>query len=368
MITTNVFSDSYVKARERFRQAAKRLGWELETHQMAGEGPNGEELTIDVARSTAAENRATLIVSSATHGVEGFFGSAVQLGLLEQWSAGTKPVPSVNLVFIHALNPHGFAWVRRFTEQNVDLNRNFLLPGESFTGSPARYASLDSFLNPRRPPSRLEPFRLKTALYIMRFGMRSLQQALTRGQYDFPKGLFYGGSGPTKNQQLLATHLARWIGKVDRVVHIDLHTGLGAPASCELLIDYDLTDGQRQRLTRWFGSQKFKKLGAGAVAAEACGGLGRWCVAQNPGVDYLFLIAEFGTRDRIEVFRSLRAENQAHHWGKPDDPATLRAKADLREAFCPSEEQWRREVLAESYRIVDVVVAGVNDTDPARAS
>ena len=29
------------------------------------------------------------------------------------------------LVFVHALNPYGFSWVRRVNEDNVDLNRNF---------------------------------------------------------------------------------------------------------------------------------------------------------------------------------------------------------------------------------------------------
>ncbi len=29
-------------------------------------------------------------------------------------------------LLIHALNPYGFAWTRRVTEDNVDLNRNFV--------------------------------------------------------------------------------------------------------------------------------------------------------------------------------------------------------------------------------------------------
>ena len=57
-------------------------------------------------------------------------------------------------VLLHALNPYGFAWLRRVNEHNVDLNRNFLLPGEAYRGSPAGYAALDPLLNPKSPPAR----------------------------------------------------------------------------------------------------------------------------------------------------------------------------------------------------------------------
>src|SRR3546814_17702236 len=59
-----------------------------------------------------------------THGVEGFCVSGAQIGhfryrLFEAMPAGTRAV------MIHAINPYGFAWLRRVTEDNVDLNRNF---------------------------------------------------------------------------------------------------------------------------------------------------------------------------------------------------------------------------------------------------
>ena len=71
-------------------------------------GPDGADLTIDVATSPGPANR-VVVISSGIHGVEGFFGSAVQLALLER-----RPAPGVRWVLIHALNPYGFAWSRRF--------------------------------------------------------------------------------------------------------------------------------------------------------------------------------------------------------------------------------------------------------------
>jgi hypothetical protein len=111
-------------------------------------GPTGEELTIDVACSPNADSESVLIVSSGVHGVEGFFGSAVQVALLQHWASLT-PSP-IKCVLLHGLNPFGFAWLRRFDENNADQNRNFLLEGERFEGVPESYARLDAFLNPRR--------------------------------------------------------------------------------------------------------------------------------------------------------------------------------------------------------------------------
>jgi hypothetical protein len=77
MSKSAAFSPDYATARERFRQAASRLGWQLEAHPIGVTGPGGEELTLDVGYSPSSERDRVLVVSSGIHGVEGFFGSAV---------------------------------------------------------------------------------------------------------------------------------------------------------------------------------------------------------------------------------------------------------------------------------------------------
>ncbi len=71
-------------------------------------------------------NRA-LVISSGLYGVEGLFGSAVQLALLERYLPDYRLPPDLAIVIIHILNPFGCAWYRRWNEDNIDLNRNFLL-------------------------------------------------------------------------------------------------------------------------------------------------------------------------------------------------------------------------------------------------
>ena len=293
MNNSATFSPDYATARLRFRQATNRLGWTLEPHSIGCLGQDGEDLTIDVARSQNGNPERTLIISSGVHGVEGFFGSAVQLSLLEQWA--TLEAPSVRCVFLHGLNPYGFSWLRRFDENNIDLNRNFLLEGEQYVGAPAGYAELNGLLNPRHPPSRWDPFFIKAFRAIAQHGMPALRQSVAAGQYEFSQGLFFGGTGPTQMHQLLERHLGRWLEGSVKVVHLDFHTGLGRSGACKLLIDYRLTTSVHAHLTDWFGADSFEACNSDGISYDARGGFGRWCVSRHFASQYLFACAEFGT-------------------------------------------------------------------------
>lgn len=362
MHAVTYFSPDYATARQRFRQAVSRLGWDLEAHPIDAAGPEGEELTTDVAISPGGDSQKTLVLSSGLHGVEGFFGSAVQVGLLEQWASATPP--AVKSVFLHALNPFGFAWLRRFDENNVDPNRNFLLAGEPYAGAPPAYAALDPLLNPRRPPSRWEPFTVKALLKVARHGMIPLRHAIAAGQYEFPQGLFFGGTGPSAAHRLLAEHLGRWLQGSRSVVHLDFHTGLGPKGTSQLLFDYPLSAHQRQRLTDWFGAESFEAGHSRNIAYAPRGGFGRWCTSRELASDYLYACAEFGTYGPIRVLAGLRAENQAHYWGSPAAPSTRRAKQRLKELFCPTSEAWRSQVLHKSFQLVTQALQALEGPPP----
>lgn len=351
------FSPDYLTARSRFREAAIRLGWALEGHSIGKTGPTGEDLTIDVASFSRDDMDRTLVVSSGVHGVEGFFGSAVQLSLMERWAVHGPP--SVRCLFLHGLNPYGFAWLRRFNEDNIDPNRNFLLPGELYQGAPSGYAGLDGLLNPRQPPSRWESFILKALPAILRHGMPELRQSVAAGQYEFPKGLFFGGHSPCMMQRILKQNLGRWLEGSACVVHLDFHTGLGASGEGKLLIDNPLSPASRKNLTDWFGADSFEACDSSGISYDARGGFGRWCVAQEFAPEYLFACAEFGTFGPIKVLTGLRAENQAHHWGLADSNSTHQAKLRLKDLFCPSSPAWRSRVLAESMKLADQAIEGL---------
>lgn len=352
----------YASARHKFRQAAVNLGWHLESFPIASALSGTTELTFDVACSPGGDPERVLVVSSGVHGVEGFFGSAVQTTLLEQWTNSKQPL--TKCVFLHGLNPYGFATLRRFDENNVDLNRNFLLPGEHFEGAPDGYSKLNSFLNPSRPPSALEPMRLKALGLIARYGIPALQQAIAGGQYQFPRGLFFGGFGPTQTHRILSEQMPHWLAGSKRVVHLDFHTGLGRRGTCKLLIDYQLSDCQRDWLIQWFGHDAFETSDSSGIAYQARGGFGQWCVSRVLAPDYLYACAEFGTYRPVQVLAGLRAENQAHHWGTDSAASTIRAKARLRELFCPASPTWRSQVIKQSLQLINQAQQGLLAASP----
>ncbi len=230
-------------------------------------------------------NQAVLVVSSGLHGVEGFLGAAVQQAMLADDALVDAWPRGVSIVLVHALNPYGFAWVRRVNESNVDLNRNFLLAGDAYRGSPARYAALDGLLNPKWPPRRFDPFRLRALLSIVRFGMPELKQAIAGGQFDFPQGLFFGGHEPAPTHRLLAEHLPRWIGQARTVVHLDFHSGLGRRGTYQLLIEPGLGPTRFAWLRQHFGELVHHSYADDSIAYQTRGGLGTWCRAlRGPGL------------------------------------------------------------------------------------
>lgn len=346
----------YASARARFRAAAERLDWRPEAHVIPGTGPNGEELTIDAAISPHPDARKVLIVSGGLHGAEGPFGSAVQLAALECFAAEPPPA-GVRYLFIHALNPWGYAHGRRVDADNVDPNRNFLRPGEEYTGSPPTYQFFDYLLNPRSPPVRFDLFVPRAWLAVARFGVPALRQALAGGQYDYPKGVFFGGHRPTATHLAMRECLGRWIGPAADVVHLDFHTGLGKWGEYKLLLDAPVSDCQRERMDRWFGPGTHEEDDPTKTSYLPRGGFGPWCVAQKFAPEYLYTVAEFGTFGNIPMLAGLRRENRAAHWGQPGERNSERARKRLRELFVPPDPRWRARVLVQG---LDLVMRAAN--------
>ncbi|MCA8923779.1 MAG: DUF2817 domain-containing protein [Planctomycetes bacterium] len=361
------FSESYAQARERFLRGAADAGAAVESHPLALRGPEREVLAVDVARLGPADATRWVVVSSGLHGIEGYLGSALQLSLLRGLPGGALP-EDTGLLLLHALNPYGFAWTRRFDQNNVDLNRNFLLPGQAFTGAPEGYELVSDLLNPERAPRRVSAFRLRAALKIAQHGFSTLKAAVAGGQYVHPRGLFFGGHRPAPTQTLLAAELPRLLAAAQRVVHLDLHTGLGARADYALLLDCDPDDPRVAQLTARFGS-KVEGWDAAGTAYVVRGGLGPWCEALLPQTDYTFFTAEFGTVPPLQVIEALHLENRAHHWGAPHAASTQRAKALLRKAFAPRDPRWRADSLHRARGIVEQAFASLSaDPSPALAT
>lgn len=340
----SLFSFSFAEARHRFVEGATRSGWHLDSHRRNDQSRT-EDLWTDVARFGPHDAEGVLLISSGLHGVEGYLGSAIQLALLEAIPPIIEAAPNVGIVLVHAVNPYGFHHDRRFDEANVDLNRNFLPVDEAYSGCPALYRRLDPFLNPRRVRKWEVPFRLQAAAVVLRYGLAPLQQAIASGQYEFPQGLFFGGSASATTHHFWKEHWPSWCGSARRVVHFDIHTGLGGRRDVRFLWDYDLDEAETEWLAETFPTAFEPPTERSSGAYHARGSINRWCRLSASSQQVLSLCLEFGTYDPITVLAALRRENAAHHFLPADSVGYQRAKAQLREAFCPSDGAWREHAI-----------------------
>ena len=354
---TKFFSASYREARRRFIALASRQGALLTKYEVKAD--DNEVVFIDVARLGPENAQKTLVLSSGVHGVEGFFGSAAQLAWLDR--LGKVPLPAgTNAVIIHAINPVGFSQIRRFNEDNVDLNRNFHEDSNSYHGAPAGYAELNGLMNPESPPSPWEPFKLKAIWNIIRRGLPAMKNAVAGGQYEYPRGLFFGGSKPCASTRIVQRQASHWIGEARVVIHIDFHTGLGPFGTYKLLLSEKADSPRYSWYESTFGSDVVEPFAAAdKTAYQTSGDIGSWFQGHFDDRDYRFVTAEFGTYDVIKVVASLRTENRAHFHCDPHSDIYQDAKSGLMEAFVPADTAWRETVISASLAIIDQGVKGI---------
>jgi hypothetical protein len=334
-----LFSPDYTTARERFRDAATRAGAAVHTLGLAAQGPRGEALSIDIAWLGTPKPRRVFLHTSGMHGVEAYTGSAVQLALL----GAVPPCGDEDaLILVHVLNPFGMAWLRRTNEGNVDLNRNFLVNGEAFSGAPPLYAALDPLLNPPSPPMH-DGFRVRAAAAAMRYGFHRVKQAIAEGQYEYPKGLFYGGRELQAGPRALGEWIKAHLREAQYVFTLDLHTGLGRRGTDTLILERDVAASSPAALCAAF-ARTLVDPHRPSVAYTVRGSFGAALPHWLPGTRLDFLLQEIGTCPPLHVIHALREENRWHFFG--DGSIVHPAKERLREALCPAAVAWRQQAIA----------------------
>jgi hypothetical protein len=180
------FPLTYDECRARFRRAGRSAAARLETHPVEARGPEGQALSVDVARLGEEEAERVIVILSGTHSVEGFAGSVIQTELLVDAAEEPTLPEGAAVVLVHAVNPYGMAWWRRQNESNVDLNRNWV----DFDGSlptNAGYPELHPWLCPDvLDEASEEDFRKASQRFIEERGYAWVKEAVTIGQYALP--------------------------------------------------------------------------------------------------------------------------------------------------------------------------------------
>lgn len=339
---SSYFSNDYSQAKKRFISAGQSAGAFMDQFLVEGEGPGGEKLTVDVALLGSLSPKRVLLHTSGLHGIEGFAGSAIQLRILEK-----KPTPPEGcaIVLVHILNPYGMAWLRRFNESNVDLNRNFRFRDEDWNIPSEMYAKLNSLLNPRQKQFA-DSFLVQSYLAIKQHGKPTLKQTIAGGQNEYPRGLFYFGKSLEPSALLYGEWLQAWFKNIERLFVLDVHTGLGSRGEETLVHKIAATD------SGYLSDQFGKPMQHDFVKEQ--NNFYTFLGGHNhlfPAVRIDFITQEFGTYANLYVLHALRDENRYHHYSKGE--INHQSKLRLKEAFCPDDAFWRASVVEKGAMLFD---------------
>ncbi|MDL2337192.1 MAG: M14 family metallopeptidase [Pseudomonadota bacterium] len=354
------FSPTYSEARSRFLEEARRCDLDVTSHIHPLLGSAGEELALDVGLDGARRASCLLILSSGCHGIEGHVGSAVQVALLNDpgWRQSTREA-GIAVLYLHALNPHGFSWGRRTTQENVDLNRNFhdfTLPLPRNPG----YDEMAGLLVPHGwPPS--EAVQAALGQLLAERGLAAMQQAISCGQHDHPEGLFYGGHNPTWSHVTLR-HVLREHGRdCSRLGWIDLHSGLGRSGVGERIFEGRAGDEGPglHRARSWWGGEVTSIDDGESASAAVTGQMLRSLYAECPQAECTGITLEFGTVPLMQVITALRAEQWLENHPETPPPTALQIKQQLRAAFYPDSDEWKRQVLEQAVEAARQAVVGL---------
>jgi Protein of unknown function (DUF2817) len=341
------FSEDYITARRRFLESANAVEASIHTLQLPSRTPDNEPLSIDIAWIGTSTPARALIHTSGLHGVEGFAGSAIQLALLDQCPS----VPSDGAILVvHTLNPYGMSWLRRVNENNVDLNRNFIASDDQRADASALYRKLDPFLNPACLPSA-DFFYAKVGYYALFYGVRQLKQAIAMGQYEFLKGLFFGGSRLEMGPSLYQSWLADKLTSLKRGFAIDVHTGLGKSGQESLFLRR--VPIQTDVLADRLGRDLISYAADSGVGYDIQGGYADCFDVLPGGAEMHVVTQEFGTYPSVLVLHALREENRWHHYG--DGTIAHPVKRRLKEVFAPKSQAWRETVIRKGVSFVQAV-------------
>jgi hypothetical protein len=352
------FAQTYAEARTKFQAAAARADLEVQSHYHPKRGREGELLAMDVVRVGGGNARSLLIVSSACHGAEGFCGSGVQGALLADGEFRRLcTAASVAVLYIHALNPFGFSWLRRTTHENVDLNRNF----QDFSGplpeNPG-YDELASAIVPETWPPSAENEAV-IAAFSQRHGAAALQAAFSGGQYRHPGGVFYGGNAPTWSQNTLRAVLREHGQNCHRLAWIDVHTGLGPSGHGEKIFACRDDAAALARAKAWWG--EVTSTYDGSSSSARLSGL-MWEVAyqETRQAEYTGIALEYGTKPLMEVFDALRADQWL--WNHPAAGLEREAaiKRQMRDAFYVDTPVWKAQIVEQGLAAARQALAGLS--------
>ncbi len=357
------YSGSYAVAQQRFKQHAcdQREHSVYREFVYSPTGPAGEKLLTAITWRGDPQASRVLVLQSATHGVEGFAGSAIQIDSL-RGAAETPLAADLAILYIHAINPYGFAWLRRVNEQGIDLNRNFIDFGQALPVNAGYVELADALLPATERDWPVADERLQA--YRQKHGQQAFELAVSGGQYDYAEGLFYGGRQASPSRLSLEQIIKDYdLTGRRQVAVVDVHTGLGPFGYGELICDHPPASAGVAWAKRVYG-QSVTEPALGSSSSVPKQGLIDYLWQEQLGDRVCFVTLEFGTYSVEAMFEALRRDHLLHRspfeW---DAPHTQQVKRQIRNNFYPATPDWQEMVLLRGRQVIRQALQGLTGTE-----
>ena len=352
------FPADYRQARAAFLEACSQSGAGVTSRRHPSErGLDGGPLYLDTAVIGPRDARSALLLISGTHGVEGYFGSGVQTGLLRGGLA-KRAFRKSKIVLLHALNPFGFSWNRRVNEDNADVNRNFVDHANP-PGNEAYDELADAISPSDLSEDILQRANAKLGGFAKVHGAFALQEAISAGQWRHAKGVYYGGQCESWSAKMLTGVFAHELAGTESLTVIDFHTGLGDCGSAEMITeDMPGTPGYVRAKSLWRDRVHSSEAGE-SVSAPLKGTIDKAVARWMAGKELTFAALEVGTAPIRDVFDALRKDNWLHAYAGMAHSRAQSIKRDIRAAFYPDTADWKRKVWDHAQETVTAALAAI---------
>lgn len=353
-----LFQHHYTDTRQQFLAAANNAPRLLycNAHELPVCAPDDSALFTDCAWIGSDGAKKVLVVISGTHGVEGFTGSAIQADFLQQLtSKHWQLADDTAVLLIHGLNAWGMAWLRRCEQTGVDLNRNFIDFENPLPLNPGYSVLRDALMqsDKRTRAQTLQEF-------ATRHSQTELEVAISGGQYEDPKGPFFGGTGPTFARSVIESLINEHVLGEKRLAVIDLHTGLGPYGYGEIICDHQPESHGAQTAQHWYGDSVTLPFAGTSSSVPKLGLLDyAWHAIMKD--ESCFVTLEFGTYSVESLFNAILLDHQVHAaadfaWS---GQATRDAKKIMLSHFYPADDQWREMVLLRARQVIRLALEGL---------
>ena len=350
------FYTGYEEVRNHLKELTASLGTEVVSHAI----DEKDGLYIDSFYLPSTGEKTNLVVlTTGVHGVEGYIGSVMLDVFFEEIYPGLNR-ETTGVLVVANVNPYGMKYLRRYNENNVDLNRNFILDWTQHDlSSNKEYPKVDTFLGPTGKMGNAfwheAGFYLSLAKTAITDGAGTISDALLTGQYEYPQGVYYGGTGDEASTAYLKDVFSQCLdSSYANIVHIDIHSGYG-PRYNMVIFNSVYETMNEQESQEAFGYDyviAYDSESFYATTGDTTDFFYRLAAQQGADSSLYSTCFEFGTigDEFFDTILSLKytVDENRNHWYPTDNATSAEiVRQNYLELYYPTETAWRTKTIQD---------------------